>query len=995
MIVKNESHIIVNTLKHLANYIKFDYWVISDTGSTDSTKEDIKNYFEEVGISGELIETPWKDFGYNRTVAMNHAYKKTDYLFVWDADDEIVGNFELPKILKEDSYKFIFGSPGGLRYSRCQLFNNMKKWHYVGVLHEYAAPLEPVQETVDVLGNYYFISGHKGDRSKDPNKYLKDALILEKAFNEKYAIKDPIYNRYCFYTAQSYSCCNQPLKAIEYYKKVLTLDNWIQEKYYSCLQIYELYDRLKCSEDGLIYLVEAFKYDKKRIECIYRLVKYYCIKEMPEVAFGYYTIIKSYYETNYLNDDISNYLFANKEEYDFYFPYYMIIVGERTKNYDSVIKMYEIIFKKNITNIGEWWINNLFNNIQFITPYLSKDVKFLELMLNYIISLRKRKIKLTDNNNKIVDLIIKNYKSFLTSPSEFIRTNIVSKKINIMFTITTCKRLELFKQTINSIKRTWKDLNLVDYFLCVDDNSSNEDRIEMQKLYPFFNYYMKTPEEKGHRESMNIIWNKLNELKPAYWIHMEDDWVYFKSNEFITKGIKLLDKYENQNIHQLVFNREYGLMMENINWYGNIMSGEEDIVLHEKRDNIAMRNCAYWPHYSLQPSITRTSTILELGNYDSANAFFERDYADKYYAKGYKTIFFDFIYCLHIGKQHWEKDGKNAYALNETGQFLKKIEPVNNKIVPVNNNIVPVNNELIEDKLNVIIVISNPCLFKKRYQLTREFINRIQMKEKRVELFVVELCYENQKFIITDSSNKNHLQLRGKDVLWHKENMINIGVKKLLPSNWKAMAWLDADIEFENYNWVSDTLKVLNGSKDIIQLWSQADNMDNDKSTINIPNSFGYQYAKGNKYSGIGVNFWHPGYAWACTRQAYEKMGGLYDKAILGSGDSIMALCLIKDGLRAIKDTSTFGYKKSIIEYQKNVEGLRFGYIPGVVRHYYHGTKENRKYTERWLILLKHEFDPYTFLDYNDDGLLVPTKACSYELIQEISNYFKERKEDD
>ena len=34
---------------------------------------------------------------------------------------------------------------------------------------------------------------------------------------------------------------------------------------------------------------------------------------------------------------------------------------------------------------------------------------------------------------------------------------------------------------------------------------------------------MKTPKEKGHRESMNIIWNIISEEKPTYWIHMEDD----------------------------------------------------------------------------------------------------------------------------------------------------------------------------------------------------------------------------------------------------------------------------------------------------------------------------------------------------------------------------------------------------------------------------------------------------------------------------------------
>ena len=56
MIVKNEGDIIVDTFNNILSYINLDYWVISDTGSTDNTKEVIINFFKEKGIDGELVE---------------------------------------------------------------------------------------------------------------------------------------------------------------------------------------------------------------------------------------------------------------------------------------------------------------------------------------------------------------------------------------------------------------------------------------------------------------------------------------------------------------------------------------------------------------------------------------------------------------------------------------------------------------------------------------------------------------------------------------------------------------------------------------------------------------------------------------------------------------------------------------------------------------------------------------------------------------------------
>lgn len=306
-------------------------------------------------------------------------------------------------------------------------------------------------------------------------------------------------------------------------------------------------------------------------------------------------------------------------------------------------------------------------------------------------------------------------------------------------------------------------------------------------------------------------------------------------------------------------------------------------------------------------------------------------------------------------------------------------------------------NDPIEDKLHVIAVVSNPCLYATRYILMREFIKRMEMDEPNVILYVVELAYKNQRFIITDEKNKRHLQLRAEHALWHKENMINLGVKYLLPKTWKAMAWIDADVEFENASWATDTLKLLNGSKDIVQLFSHCIDMNKQQEAMNFFASFGYQYVKKNQYNynSSSINFWHPGYAWACTRKAFDRMDGLYDRGILGAGDNIVAMCLIGKGERSVYYIGTDEYKRSILEYQKKCSNLRLGYVPGIIRHYFHGFKKNRRYMERWEILIKHQYDPYIHVYKNNIGLLLPTKDCSTDFLGDIMNYFEERNEDE
>lgn len=274
MIVKNESHIIVDTLKNLCSYINFSYWVISDTGSTDNTKELITTFFKEKGIPGELVEHEWVDFAYNRTKALECAFNKTDYLLVFDADDSIVGDFKLPTEYDCDRYTLRFGT--NFSYVRPLLFTNRKKWRFKGVLHEFLENIDPISKSGTIEGDYHLISGRSGSRNKNPNKYIDDATVLKNAHLQ---ILDTDYSlacRYAFYCAQSYKDAGTKWEkdAIEWYIKCLSLNMWDQEKYHSCLSIGNIYMNQKDFQNALKYWYKTVEYDGERIEGIVNAQNY-------------------------------------------------------------------------------------------------------------------------------------------------------------------------------------------------------------------------------------------------------------------------------------------------------------------------------------------------------------------------------------------------------------------------------------------------------------------------------------------------------------------------------------------------------------------------------------------------------------------------------------------------------------------------------------------------------------------------------------------------
>ena len=388
MIVKNESHIIRRTLEMLCSKMRFDYWVICDTGSTDDTREIIQDFFSQphARVEGELHCDEWVDFGHNRTKALEYAFNKTDLLLIFDADDELHGTITLPSAVTHDEYHLKFGVPDhGTSYTRTLLINNRKRFQYYSVVHECISCLEPSANEhlrICVLdGDYHVVSGRSGARNKDPNKYLNDAITLEKAHADALAKGDDLYKRYAFYCANSYRDHGRHEDAIRWYKITLSQDNWAQEKYVSCLYMHQCYEALGQKEHGFFYLVKSFAYDAERVECLYPLLVHYCCEGMNELAHSYYRMVKMSAIPNNAGK-----LFVETDKAGFYVPYYMIIVADRVGDRECGIRMYETIFKTKHRTFSAWHLRNLMFNLRFFIEHVKPEAlnAFVALANEYL-----------------------------------------------------------------------------------------------------------------------------------------------------------------------------------------------------------------------------------------------------------------------------------------------------------------------------------------------------------------------------------------------------------------------------------------------------------------------------------------------------------------------------------------------------------------------------------------------------------------------------------
>ena len=397
MIVKNESKIIVRMLSSVLPLI--DSYCICDTGSTDDTKDIITTFFNNHNIPGKIVSEPFRNFGYNRTFALQQCdgMPNSDYLLLMDADmilkiPETLQITQFKRSLTTDAYN-IFQGTHNFMYQNVRLIKNNKNCSYWGVTHEYMK-LPQGSVTANIERTQLFINDI-GDGGSKSDKYIRDIKLLLQGLEDI-----PNNDRYTFYLANSYKDSGQYQNAIDNYKKRIELGGWIQEQYISCLRIYECYTHLKQTENALYYLVKSFLYDKERFECVYELTRYYCQNNMDDVAYVYYSIVKSFYETKYLTSSIDGKLFLDISKADFYLPYYMIIVADRVKEAETGIQMYRTIFTKKYVETNHFYTRNILFNLQFFIDKVHEDQisEFIQLFKNYIQFLLSNNYPVYDND---------------------------------------------------------------------------------------------------------------------------------------------------------------------------------------------------------------------------------------------------------------------------------------------------------------------------------------------------------------------------------------------------------------------------------------------------------------------------------------------------------------------------------------------------------------------------------------------------------------------
>lgn len=607
MIVRDEAHVIERCLASVRPLIT--RWCIVDTGSSDDTPAVIESALAD--LPGALHHRPWVDFGHNRSEALALAAGQGDYLLLIDADEtlEIAADFRWPQ--DADVQAWLIRQRIGndeFEYDLPKLLRADHPWHFDGVVHEYLDSRQPFRRAA--LPGLVQVGHYDSARNLGGHKFTEDIELLERALAEQ-----PDHARHRFYLAQSLRDANRLPEALEAYRRRAELGGWEEEVFYSLWQVARLLERTGAEVPAIVdaYL-GAWQFRPGRIEPLVDLARVHRM-------LGRHHIARLFAERAASTPRPADILFVDAAAYNWRAADEFALALHATGEPQRAEAQWQRLLDAGMVPAGD------------------------------------------------IERIRRNARACRPAPDTAAATGTDAARIAL--TITTCKRFELFERTVESFLRCCRDHARIDEWICVDDNSSTEDRARMKARFPFFTWVWKDENARGHAHSMNLITDLVRTGGFDYVLHLEDDWEFFETRDWIGDALDVLA--QEADCGQVLLNRNYAELPEDRDILGGVVRATPSgtgyrLHVHEPGPVAHGRTAAWWPHYSLRPSLTRAKVFQRLGRYDPASDHFELDYARRYHQAGLRSAFLDTIGLKHIGKLTNES-GDNAYSLNEQGQF--------------------------------------------------------------------------------------------------------------------------------------------------------------------------------------------------------------------------------------------------------------------------------------------------------------------------------------
>jgi len=301
MIVGNERDYIIPCLNSCVEYL--DYWCIHDTGSTDGTQDRITEYFADKNIPGEMHSTPWRNFGHNRTLAIQDSAGKADYYLLLDAKMHLIVNDLKWKNKLRPNIPCLIRYEGALDYQQILLVPTNFAWCYRGVTYEYI-----ICPNMPAVQHFHGISIKKLGNTTHQKIERNIQLLLDGLKEE------PNNSRYLFYLAQSYKDLKKYPEAISYYQKRLEMGGWLEECYFSAWKIgYCQKANQQSFWDFMPNLLIAYAMRPTRLEALHTLMNYCQVHKLYKLC---YQIGSMGIENKYPTDD---FLFIDRQIHDYKF----------------------------------------------------------------------------------------------------------------------------------------------------------------------------------------------------------------------------------------------------------------------------------------------------------------------------------------------------------------------------------------------------------------------------------------------------------------------------------------------------------------------------------------------------------------------------------------------------------------------------------------------------------------------------------------------------